>query len=364
MLSWGVGEVQDILGEEQSLQEVEVLLEGVRHRAWHFPQWMGRVQPGDVVLLNTTAVELGLGTGGYHIVTAILEREGRPYPYPQGGGGHGHIMKLRYTPYQFAVRSVEEQNSPHHQLLQEADSIEGMPVFVGELHSMLPILFCALRHFEATRNWRMAYIMSDSAALPLPLSHHVRHLQHLGGLAGTITYGQAFGGEWEAVNIYSALLAARHVCKADVAVVTMGPGIVGTGTRWGFSGTDMAEVVHAAHALEGRPVLIPRISFADRRLRHQGLSHHLLTLLQKAVYVPVVMNVPPFSGWQESVIQAQLRTLTSSPAQIFRQSCLEQEELGTVLSHYPYPIQTMGRTAQEDSAFFLAVVQAVAPLLG
>ena len=38
--------------------------------------------------------------------------------------------------------------------------------------------------------------------------------------------------------MHAGLLAARLVTGADVAVVAQGPGNLGTGTRWGFSGRD------------------------------------------------------------------------------------------------------------------------------
>ena len=63
----------------------------------------------------------------------------------------------------------------------------------------------------------------------------------------------------------------------DIAVVAQGPGNLGTGTRWGFSGVAAGEAVNAAAALGGRPVASLRISDADPRMRHRGVSHHSLT---------------------------------------------------------------------------------------
>src|SRR5258707_1372148 len=73
-------------------------------------------------------------------------------------------------------------------------------------------------------------------------------------LAGVVTVGQAFGGDLEATNVHGGLLAARHVLGADVAVVAQGPGNLGTGTTWGFSGTAVGEAVNATVALGGRAV--------------------------------------------------------------------------------------------------------------
>ena len=102
------------------------------------------------------------------------------------------------------------------------------------------------------RQARVAYVMTDGGALPLAFSRTVSMLVDAGWLASTVTVGQAFGGDHEAVNVHTGLLAAAHVVRADVAVVAQGPGNLGTGTRWGFSGTSAGEAVNAAATLGGR----------------------------------------------------------------------------------------------------------------
>ena len=73
----------------------------------------------------------------------------------------------------------------------------------------------------------ISYIMSDGVPLPLVEGKNVAGTK----LAqGTITAGHAFGGDLEAINIYSALAAAAEVQK-PYNYVAMGPGIVGTGTQ-------------------------------------------------------------------------------------------------------------------------------------
>ena len=119
--------------------------------------------------------------------------------------------------------------------------------------------------------------MTDGGALPAWFSRTCATLREAGWLAGTVTVGQAFGGDLETVTLHTGLLAARHVLGADVAVVTQGPGNLGTGTRWGFSGVAAGEAVNAVAALGGRPVAALRISDADPRERHRGISHHSLT---------------------------------------------------------------------------------------
>ncbi len=122
----------------------------------------------------------------------------------------------------------------------------------------------------------------------------------------TVTCGHAFGGDYEAVSVYSALAVARHVIHADAAVVVMGPGIVGTGTRLGFTGIEVGPVLDAATGLQGDPIACLRVSFADDRPRHQGVSHHTLTTLRLACRSRVTIPIPTVGGAQEARIRADL----------------------------------------------------------
>ena len=110
-----------------------------------------------------------------------------------------------------------------------------------------------------------------------------------------MTVGQAFGGDLEAVTVHSGLLAARLALDADLVVVTQGPGNLGTGTRWGFSGVAAGEAVNAAAMLGGRPVGALRISGADARPRHRGVSHHSLTAYGRVALCPCDIAVPDFA---------------------------------------------------------------------
>src|ERR671930_628233 len=193
-----------------------------------YDQVTGPVDAGDRVVLNTTAVTLGLGTGGFHLVMARL------------GGKHdderpGHVMKARYTPAQVRVLAVEEDGSPHRAAVAACRDLAGMPVVCAELHSMVPLVAAAAR--AVADRLRGAYVLNDGGALPLAFSRLAARLRAGGLVAGTVTAGQAFGGDLEAISLYSALAAARAVLGADVTVVAQGPGGMGSGTALGFSGT-------------------------------------------------------------------------------------------------------------------------------
>jgi hypothetical protein len=267
--------------------ELTVSCEDGQVRALAYPSLVGEPRPGDRVLLNTTALHQGLGTGGYALVIAVPDR------LPADEAPAGHIVKARYSPLQATVASAEEQGSPWHELLREADDIGGMPVVVADLHSALPAVLAGV--FAGTER-RVCYVMTDGGALPAWFSRTLSGLRAAGWLAGVVTTGQAFGGDLEAVTLHSGLLAARLVLNADVAVVTQGPGNAGTGTRWGFSGVAAGEAVNAAAVLGGRPVASLRVSAADPRPRHQPISHHSLTAYGRVALAPADVVVPALPG--------------------------------------------------------------------
>ncbi len=242
MPSFRSGKVSTLLMERPGLQRVEVDLGDGDERAYVLTQLTG----------NTTAVELGLGTGGWHVVHWNLERE------QWAERGPGHIIKGRYTSLQADVGSAEE----HLEELAQVESIEGMPVVAAALHSQLPAVAVAFK--ERAPEARLAYVMTDGAGLPLALSDLAFELRNRALIDATITCGHAFGGDYEAVSIFSALAVARHVADADAAVVAMGPGIVGTNTRLGFSGMEVGGILDAAAALDGQPIACLRVSFAWR----------------------------------------------------------------------------------------------------
>jgi hypothetical protein len=196
----------------------------------------------------------------------------------------------------------------------------------------------------------VAYVATDGGALPLAFSRTVEGLRRSGWLAGTVTVGQAFGGDLEAVTVHNGLLAARHVMDADVAIVVQGPGNLGTGTRWGFSGVAAGEAVNAAVTLRGRAVAALRISEADPRERHHGVSHHSLTAYGRVAVLPADIPVPLLGGALGERVEAQVSALTP-PHRLVH---LSVEGLDEALAATPVALSTMGRGLDEDRAAFLA----------
>ena len=324
MPSFRTGTVTEIISERRGLQRVLVDDE----KAYVLTQLTGDVAVGDRVVMNTTAVELGLGTGGWHVVHWNLSRTELQQPGP------GHIMKLRYTSLQTDTGADES--------IADDDDLEGLPVVACGLHSQVPCVVAALRH--ARPNVRIAYVMTDGAALPLVMSDLVERMRPL--LSTTITAGHAFGGDHEAVNVPSALLTAKR--HADVAVVGMGPGVVGTATKLGFSALEVGGILGATALLGGRPVAAVRFSLADPRLRHQGVSHHTTTALTLGTAARATIGVP--RGEHEARVRADLDA--AGIADRHRLLAVDDPGIPGLLDDLGLRVTSMGRGPDEDPAFY------------
>lgn len=317
-----------------------------------YPALVGDLREGDRVLLNTTAVTLGLGTGGAHFVVARLSGAERAPFVPEG-----RLVKLRYTPLQHAVSAVEEETGPHAAALRACEGLAGMPVVAAELHSQMAAAAIAAKALGPPGQ-RVAYVMSDTAALPLAWSRLAARLRADGTLHATITAGQAFGGDLEAVNIHSALLAARAVVGADLVLVAQGPGNAGTGTTYGFGGLAQGEHLNAAAALGGRPFVVLRVSLADPRPRHRGISHHSLTVLGRVALCRCLVPLPPLPEETARALEEQLAAAGIFDRHEVRRLDLDPGALLDALAPYAADLTTMGRTITEDPAFFLAAAAA------
>ncbi|BAS27546.1 DUF3866 family protein [Limnochorda pilosa] len=339
------GTVLRILETSPRTQRCTVRVEGEEAEALCYPELTGPLARGDRVWLNTAALELGLGSGGYHLVAAV------PGRLPPGAPLPGRIMKLRYTPWQLAVEAVEEA-APDR--LREGD-LEGMPVVVGSLHSqLLPV---ALGFQAASGGLPLAYVMTDGGALPAALSRSAAALRARGLLAGTVTCGHAFGGDLEAVHPASGLLAARTVLGAAGAAVIMGPGITGTGSAWGHTALEQGSLLDLASALGGDPVAVVRISQRDARVRHQGVSHHTLTALGRVAARPATVVLPLLHDrgrlrglqrqlWEAGVLRRHRLVHVPVSRDLVRALAAEPEA------------RTMGRDVEEEQAFFEAALAA------
>lgn len=285
-------------------------------------------EAGAPVLANTAGIEMGLGTGG---VAFVLPGAGGEPP-----ANEDHFVKLPYTPLQF----------PADQATQ-ARSLQGVPVVALPLHSHLAPAACAARDLRPGS--RVAFVWQEGGALPVGFSRVCRDLRGRGLLRAVVSCGNCFGGDFEAANVYAGMLAAAEV--ADVVLVGIGPGIVGTATPYGHGGMSVAAAVNAAIALGGYPVVAPRISRADGRERHRGVSHHTLAALS-AILSRCRVAMPPDAPEvdSEALSRHDFKPLGYGARGL-------EERFGVTFS-------SMGRLYNEDRVFFDAAAAAVALSLG
>ncbi len=321
--------------------ELEIDVDGRPATAIAYPDLCGPVTVGDVVIVNTTALTLGLGTGGVHFVIAVEGSETRDDEIG------GRVMKARYTPVQTAVETVEET---HRDALERSSGLRQTPVVCAPLHSMIgPIAAGAKRAGAA----RIAYVMTDGAALPGAFSRLVFELRNAGLVDGWITSGQAFGGELEAVTVWTGMLAAVEVLGADVIVVADGPGNLGTDTTWGVSALGSGNALNAAATLGGRPIPALRVSAVDPRPRHRGLSHHSLTILRDVCSVGTNVAVPTLS---DDVTRTAVWDALRAGKLEDRHQLIEVDGRPALeeLADRHVDVRSMGRGVDDDPAFFLA----------
>jgi hypothetical protein len=317
-LSLRRGRVTAVVEELEGLTRLEV--DGTPCVA--YPALTGPVAVDDEVLVNVQARELGLGSGGYDVLYANLT-QGLELAVEDGA----HVMLHPYTPAQHAVRHVEEDAAL-------ADDLGGMPVVCCSLHSQLGPVCAGIGGGS-----RVAYLQIAGGALPVSLSFAVRALKARGLLEAAVAVSPCLHGDYQAVNVASALSWAAAQ-GFDVAVCSVGPGIVGTGSSLGHGAVAAAEAANTASALGGTPVVAVRVSHGDPRERHREVSHHTRAVLRLvlgdvAVAWPSGLEAPEWLAEREEVDASE-----------WRDACA-----GLDLEH-------MGRGPDEDPWFFAAAFAA------
>ena len=347
MISIETGDILRLTWSRPGLQCAEVQIGDSKEKALNFPDITGFVSPGDRVAINTTAQNLSLGSGGYHFVFFNYAVRSKPL------SPNGHIIKLRYTPLQIKVNLFEENCFPgrNSQAMKPYTGLYGTPVLIGELHSMLAPAVLTLKRMNSKR--RIVYIMDDSAALPIHLSDAASKLKQDGLLYATVTCGHAFGGDYETLNMYTALMAAKEACKADIIIITPGPGVVGTGTRYGNSGIVQGEHADRVSKMRGLPFVIPRISFSDKRPRHLGISHHFITAFNEIADFRATVPIPLLSGNKLTLLLEQVKVIRYKHNIII---VPPKPHLFKELFHTHYKLSTMRRGVKDDPEFFISVI--------
>ncbi len=286
-------------------------------------------EPGEIVTANTLGLEMRLGTGGVAIVSPVV---GGTVPQNEN-----HFVKLPYTPLQ----------APAAPPLQ-AEGLEKVPVVVLPLHSHLAPACCKAAALRP--DLRVSFVWQEGGALPVAFSESVRQLRNLGLLHTVVSSGNCSGGDIEAPNIYAGLLAAAAV--SDLILVGIGPGVVGTGAPYGHGGMSAAIALNAACALGAEPVLAPRISAADSRSRHRGVSHHTRSVLRAALGNVRVAQ-------PESAVEIFAGEISA------RHPCIRVSSGAAGLEErFGVTFESMGKTYSDDGVFFDAAAAAVALAIG
>ena len=367
-LVWG--NALELIEERKGYQELWVSLDGRsdKAKAICYPELSGKIRAGDRVLLNTTALDLELGTGGRHFVVARGAGAEHADSVMQASAsdsdktsdiqfedamepGSGHLMKLRYTPHQHNVLSVEAQESPYHKIMESRDSLEGVPVVCCGLHSQVPLVAAAIK--KAMPALTVGYVMDDSASLALNLSKVLADSLDAGLIDLSVSTGQAFGGQIEAINLHSGMLAAVHVGGCDVLITGIGPGLAGTGTPFGHGGVAQGEAINAVASLGGVAITCLRMSQAEERTRHLGISHHSLTALSRVALAPSTIAVP-YMDESCPVFDLVNSELDALPNAAGHSAFQLEEPFYDESSLRGVKVKTMGRDYAQDPLFYEA----------
>ena len=174
---------------------------------------------------------------------------------------------------------------------KDADDLGGMPVVVADLHSALPAIIAGVHASKpdarvvvsGDRRWRSAHrVFAGRARVFVMPGGCTARSRSDSRLAATSRRSPCITGCWRRTTS----------CRPTSVIVTQGPGNLGTGTQWGFSGVAAGEAINAAGILGGRPIAALRVSEADERPRHRGVSHHSLTAYGRVALVPAEVPIP------------------------------------------------------------------------
>lgn len=341
-------------GSEQGLGVELAGARGERRAAIADVGLVGGCEVGDELIVNVEALDLGLGSGGFDIVHVNLTRG-----LSALADGDANVMKLNYTSLQHTVNPVEDESLslPVH-----------APVAVLALHGQLASVAWAFG--QARPGARLGFVQTTGGALSGGHSRTVRELRERGLLVGHLTAGAAFGGEGEAITTAGALQHGLQQLGWDAAVCGPGPGIVGSSSPLGHGGMSALDSAHAALVLGAPALLVARMSSADDRARHRGISHHTLTVLD-LLLEPVTVALP--SGMR-SPVGADLRaglgsvfggSMPSRPAlalDVERPVRITRHDWRRASVDLPayaasgLSTHTMGRSLTEDPLFFGAAL--------
>ena len=198
--------------------------------------------------------------------------------------------------------------------------------------------------------------MTDGGALPAWFSRTARRAAPTGSPARSPSARRSAATS-RPTNVHSGLLAARHVLRADVAVVTPGAGQprhrhpLGLLRRRRRARRSTRRPRWAA----GRSASL-RISDADPRARHRGVSHHSLTAYGRVALAPADLVVP--DGLPEPLAAAVDAALAPLGPPHRARPGRRRRAGRRRCAALPVQLSTMGRGLDADHAYFLSAAAA------
>lgn len=338
LLNLEYGKVSGIIYESCDIQIIEVKINSIE-KAINYIKETGPVKTGDEVILNTAAVRLNLGTGGYHFV---YFNKSAKLPSCELNRIDGHIIKMKYTPLQQRYKTIEE-NPMYCGFFNDGIKALNRPVLIAILHSMLFPAVCGIK--QKKPDARISVIYTYGGAINAGFSNNIKTLKDLKLINEVITSGECFGGDYESVNVYTSLIFSFNVLKSDAAIICCGPGVAGTSTYYGFSTLDMILPAYISNLSGCRTILIPRISFMDKRNRHYGLSMQTIAILESLNFK---VTVPVLSSDCNKVIIDMINKFNLDK----RHNFVFTDNDISISTEYKKYMNMMDRRYMEDSYYF------------
>jgi hypothetical protein len=307
------------------MQELDVRLGTGRRPALADVALVGPSAIGDEVVVNILGLDPELGGAGFDLVHANLTRGLRAEVAPAA-----RATKLDYTSLQHGVSPVEDSVPAAAPLRLPS----GAPVAVAFLHAQLTPLAWAFH--QAAPGARLGYVQTAGGALSGGLSETMRLLRERSLFAGHVTSGPAFGGEAEALTTAGALHHGFAELHWHAAVCAPGPTATDPASALGHAGLVALESAHTAAALGCQVVVVIRRTSGDPRPHHHAATMLRLALVSLVAATPGDPPPPDLRrhDWRRG----------DADLDGFRASGL--------------PARVLGRTLEEDPAFFSAALAA------
>lgn len=353
MLNLETGRVIEIVYQDNKIQILNIENENnlLVEKAINYVQETGTCIIEDRVVINTVGNRLELGTGGYNLI--YLNLSNKQDDKKVIDRDNGHIIKMKYTPGQIRVKAVEEYIESSIFNLQ--NKLPHIPVIYAILHSMISPLVTTIKYIK--QNAIITCVYTYGGAMNANNSFILNKLRKSGLIDNIITTGECYGGDYESINVTTGILFGLSKLKSDIIIVCCGPGVAGSSTFYGFSTFDFIGPIYIAKLLGLCPVLIPRISMADKRERHIGISMQSISILQTLdfpIHLPLYKDKEDIGEFDFIYNQLSMYGIINKHNVQF----INEPVTKMVIENLDTDIRVMGRSYAEDPWFFKNCISA------